>query len=122
MSDEYCWQAVNLDLSHVKTWDGETVVYNERSGQTHLLSLFAALLLTQMSKQREPASSSSLGGQLAAEMELERDAEFEQALAGSLDQFEHLGLTERVPQRTGEAAPVRATEHPPQSTRQLDRL
>lgn len=113
MSDQCCWQAVNPDLSHLKTWDGESVVYVERSGQTHLLSLFAGLLLTQMSQQHAPVSSGTLGEQLAAEMELAWDAEFEQALAASLDQFECLGLIERVPERIREITPERITEHPP---------
>ena len=107
MSDDYCWRVIQRGQLHIRSWDGESIIHDERSGQTHLLSLFATALLTRMSHQNMPVATESLACMLASELALERDAAFEQALAGTLEHFIHLDLIERISERPPECIPAR---------------
>ena len=94
MADIHLWQVAEPPLAHIQSWDDESVLYDPRSGETHLLSLFAAVLLNLMFSQTGVASTEELAQRLSVEIELDRDAQFDQALAESLDQFQALGLIE----------------------------
>ena len=96
MAATHCWRAINRDGLHLRAWDDESVVYDEFSGHTHLLSSFAGESLSQLCGQQAPLSAALIADQLAAELEIERDAGFDQALAACLDAFERLGLVERI--------------------------
>ena len=90
------WRVVNRDGLHFRAWDEECVAYDEFTGHTHLLSSFAGETLSQLCGQQTPLSAAVIADQLAAELEIERDAGFDQALAACLDAFERLGLVERT--------------------------
>ena len=92
----YLWQAVDPSLVHTQSWDDEIVLYDLRSGQTHHLSLFGGALLMLMFRQTGLASGEDWSSQLAAVLELDRDAQFDQTLAESLDQFQALSLIEGI--------------------------
>lgn len=96
MAVRHCWRAINRDGFHLRAWDDESVVYDEFSGHTHLLSSFAGDALSLLCRQQAPLSAELLAEQLAAELEIDRGSEFDQALAASLDEFERLGLVERT--------------------------
>ena len=74
-----------------RQWDGECVLYNDLSGDTHLIGPDALELLLAL--QAGPADSDDLGQRLlAAGMAADDDAE----LATMLDDLERLALVEAV--------------------------
>ena len=94
MADIYLWQVAEPPLAYIQSWDDESVLYDPRTGETHLLSLFAAALLNLMFSQTGAVSTDELGRSLSAAIELDRGAQFDQAMAESLGQFQALGLIE----------------------------
>ena len=93
MTVRHCWQAV--DGLHARVWEDEGVIYDEFSGHTHLVTSFAAATLTQLRQQQAPLPTGYLAAQLAETLALERNEEFDAALAANLNEFERLGLVER---------------------------
>ena len=90
------WRATDNDSLHLKTWDDETVVYDEFSGDTHLLSSFAGEILSRLCQLRDPISAETIAYQLALELAIDRDASFDLALSTCLEEFQRLGMVERV--------------------------
>jgi PqqD family protein of HPr-rel-A system len=62
------WRLARGQRLLYRCWDGECVLYNDLSGDTHLLDEFALALLAQL--QRAPQA----GAQLAAAFGLDPDA------------------------------------------------
>ena len=48
MDSAKTWRAVSASSHHWHQWDGEYLVYNDRSGDTHLLTDIAARLLRRL--------------------------------------------------------------------------
>jgi PqqD family protein of HPr-rel-A system len=69
MSASPIWRLAPGQRLQYRCWDGECVLYNDLSGDTHLLDEFALALLEQL--QRAPQAST----QLAAAFGLDSDAD-----------------------------------------------
>ena len=74
------------------TWQDETVVYNDRSGDTHLLGESATALLTLLRAGR--ASSAALGAALCSAFALTPGDELDADLAQLLEQLRRFGLVD----------------------------
>ena len=68
MSASPIWRLASGQRLQYRCWDGECVLYNDLSGDTHLLDEFALALLEQL--QRAPQAAA----QLAAAFGLDPDA------------------------------------------------
>lgn len=80
-------------------WDEESVLYDSRSGQTHLLTALAAdaiLLLEHTAHDAE-----SLAVAVAKRYALDAPADFAREMADLLKQLNDLGLVERDPRHSG---------------------
>ena len=75
--------------------DEETVVYNDLSGDTHLLSGIAVSLLERL--RQGPADSDMLAGFLASEWELDPDIAPAELAGQLLSELAALSLIEPVP-------------------------
>lgn len=75
--------------------DEETVVYNDLSGDTHLLSGIAASLLERL--RQGPADDDSLAGFLASEWDLDTDMAPAELARHLLSELAALSLIEPVP-------------------------
>lgn len=69
MSSSPTWQLAPGQRLQYRCWDGECVLYNDLSGDTHLLDEFALALLTQLQAAPQDA------GQLAAVFAADADAD-----------------------------------------------
>ena len=79
-----------------RRWDEETVVYDDASGDTHLLDEVTMTLLLRVAAG--PVSDDAVIEQAAATLEIEADAAFAQRARQSLDQLETFGLIDRAEQ------------------------
>ena len=86
------WRLAPGQRLQYRCWDGECVLYNDLSGDTHLLDEFAFALLEQLEAGPQAAA------QLAAAFELDADAPGEGAMLQTvLDDLAALFLIEAVP-------------------------
>ncbi len=77
------WRLIDRDRILWERWPGECIIYNDLSGQTHLLNLSAAAALELLGAEPESAET------LAEKLKVER-AEIERLL----QEFDQLGLIE----------------------------
>jgi len=90
MTSPPIWRLAPGQRLQYRCWDGECVLYNDLSGDTHLLDEFALALLEQLKAGPQAAA------QLAAAFEL--DAQDEDAvLQIVLDDLSALFLVEALP-------------------------
>jgi PqqD family protein of HPr-rel-A system len=75
-----------------RSWGAESIVFNPASGNTHLLKPIAAKILALLREQ--PSSATALSERLAAEMQVESDAEILQRVEIVLRTLDDLGLVE----------------------------
>jgi PqqD family protein of HPr-rel-A system len=75
--------------------DDETVVYNDLSGDTHLLSSIAVSMLERL--RHGPANSNTLAGFLASEWELDADIAPAALTETLLGELAALSLIEPIP-------------------------
>jgi PqqD family protein of HPr-rel-A system len=75
-----------------RQWDGEYIVFNPASGDTHLLNTLAGQTLQCL--ERAPCTLATLTESVASELELDANEELRQQLAKLLVQFETLSLIE----------------------------
>ena len=83
------WRLAPGQRLQYRCWDGECVLYNDLSGDTHLLDEFALALLEQLRAGPQPAA------QLAAAFELARHEDA--VLQTVLDDLAALFLVEALP-------------------------
>ena len=76
-----------------QVWDGEFVVYNTGSGDTHLLDTSAAEVLQSL--ERGSADLSELVAMVAASLEIEPDSKFSDYLEQLLSDLHKLSLIQR---------------------------
>ena len=93
MADERIWRAVQLQW---KSWQDGDVVFNARSGNTHLLTPLAAQVLHKLARQ--PATSFELARGLAADAALESGEDLVKSVEQLLANLDELGLIEPVSQ------------------------
>lgn len=84
------WQLTPGQLLRSRQFDDESVLYNELSGDTHLLGASAMHLLGQL--QQGPVSEASLLAALADALECTRDARFDTDAGAVLAQLAALSL------------------------------
>ncbi len=89
------WRIAPGQTLRLRRWEDECVLYNDLSGDTHLLGAVAASLLDVLGGGA--ASLPELAQALCGELGVEADAELEAALAPLLDQLAHLALIETLP-------------------------
>ena len=77
---------------HWKTWDLEFVVFDEGSGDTHLLDSFAAEVLKVL--EESPGEVSGLARRLVARLDLAPDPDLTERVRELVDRFVALGLVE----------------------------
>lgn len=80
---------------HWAGWDGEHVVFNEHSGQTHLLDGVRAFVLHLLGEA--PRTEVQLLDELHAALGLDAAGEAARVLADVLAGFERHGLIDRCP-------------------------
>ena len=87
------WRLIPGQSLQFRTWDGESVLYNDLSGDTHLLgdSAIHLLLALQASAQEQHALVDSL----CAAFQVERDEEAEHEAASLLAELSALSLIEQ---------------------------
>lgn len=80
---------VNLPLQWER-WEGQSVVFQPDSGQTHYFNPVAAAALREL--QDRPGSADELADRVAARLLLSRNPEFDRRLGEFLIQLYRLGL------------------------------
>jgi PqqD family protein of HPr-rel-A system len=75
-----------------REWDGESVVYNHSTGNTHLLDEFSAMVLRQLIDARGPLAATDLSASLAGDATAEERDRCDAAVAAVLREFDRLGL------------------------------
>ena len=73
-----------------REWDGEFLVYNTASGQTHHLNFLAGETLRSL--EAEPGSVSEVVRRLANQFEIAEDSPPLQMIDSLIRQFDELGL------------------------------
>ena len=86
------WRSVDPLALHWRTWGEEHVVYDDGSGDTHLLDAEAAAVLLRLT--RGPASTDELVTELARELEIEPNQALTSNITITLAMFKRLGLIE----------------------------
>jgi PqqD family protein of HPr-rel-A system len=75
-----------------KTWGGESIVFNESSGNTHLLNATAAKILSIV--QSQPSSAEEISLKIASESEVDADEKILERVDAVLETLDNLGLIE----------------------------
>jgi len=86
------WRLREGQALRMLSTDDESVIYNDHSGDTHLVSAAAASLLQRL--QQSDADTASLLTACAAEWELEADEELDATIRELLTELDSLGLIE----------------------------
>lgn len=86
------WAVNPLTEFHWRCWDGECVLFEARSGQTHLLDAFSATILLIL--ERGLGCDQDLATVVAKEVEVVVDQDFVKTLEQCLNGFLTLGLIE----------------------------
>jgi len=89
-----CWRAAGGNSLHLKFWDGELVVYNELSGDLHILDDSAAHILQAL--QQAPADVLSLAQRFAKEWQCEPSDDLLQEIEMTVSDMHALALVERA--------------------------
>jgi len=76
-------------------WDGEAVVYNDASGDTHHLDALAAEVLERLCTHA--ADVEEVSQAIANAYGLDPDDDLNAAVAGSVERFLKFGLIEPIP-------------------------
>jgi len=85
------WRTANL---LTKSWPDGVVVYNQDSGNTHLLTPIAGQVLKLLAD--EPADAPTVARRLAGQIDLDSDLELDYNVASLLNHLDSLGLIESV--------------------------
>jgi PqqD family protein of HPr-rel-A system len=88
------WQIIPGQDLHYREWDDEFVLYNNLSGDTHLLGISAICLLRAL--QTGPTSDDALTTSLCNSFDMERDGEVEKEVHTLLENLQSLSLIETV--------------------------
>jgi PqqD family protein of HPr-rel-A system len=88
------WQINALVTLHWRDWNGEWVVFDVGSGQTHQMDTLTATVL--MLLETAPASQFELASLTADALAIPNDHSFSSALSGILDGLRAAGLIESL--------------------------
>ena len=86
------WRLTVAEPFPLRCWDGDYVVYNSLSGDTHLLDIVSGHVLTRILES--PARASELRSRVAAFLEVPNDAAVDVQVKEILDALDDLGLIE----------------------------
>jgi PqqD family protein of HPr-rel-A system len=88
------WRLVADQALHFRFWDDEFVVYDNLSGDTHLLGSTAAQILLKL--KQAPSNATTLAESLAPPLNAEKDGEFVAQVEHILTDLDTLALIERA--------------------------
>lgn len=89
------WKLLEPNTLIWKRWDeGEYVIFNPASGDTHLLNSVSADVLTCLGQA--PADAEALARRVASGLGIEADDAFMLAIEGLLAELDELGLVEAI--------------------------
>jgi len=89
------WQLMSDQALQLRCWDDEFVVYNNLSGDTHLLGSAAAQILLKL--QQAPSDAMTLAESLASSLRVEMmDEALAPHIAGLLADLNALALIEQI--------------------------
>ena len=86
------WRLTVAEPFPLRCWEGDYVVYNSLSGDTHLLDIVSGHVLTRILES--PARASELRSRVAAFLEVPNDAAVDVQVKEILDALDDLGLIE----------------------------
>jgi PqqD family protein of HPr-rel-A system len=86
------WKAISRPNLLWRSWDDECVIYNDLTGDTHLLDAASAEALRYL--EREPADEEKLNAQMASSLEAAGEAELREWTGEIIKRFRRLGLIE----------------------------
>lgn len=86
------WSCLLTDVSPIREWDDQFLVFNPLTASTHLISPSAQEVLQTLREASAPLSLPELGGLLAGSAQV--DGAFLTELGTCLQEFEDLGLAE----------------------------
>lgn len=86
------WRIARGQRLRLRAWQDECVVFNDLSGDTHLLGSAAAIVLTAL--QAAPAASAALAATLAARLGLALDEQLREEVDALLDELANFSLIE----------------------------
>ena len=89
------WQIHPAQGLRLRSWEDEAIVYNDLSGDTHLLSAIAVDVLTRL--QAQSVDEAGLAAQCAADWQLPDDADLRTHLHELLMTLQGLSLVEQMP-------------------------
>jgi len=87
------WRAI-ADSSNMHHWGDEYVVYNPRSGDSHLLGYVAGQILVEL--QQAPLDAASLIDRLPVDWQLDADQDLIEQIDALLTDLGALALIERA--------------------------
>jgi PqqD family protein of HPr-rel-A system len=88
------WELAQGSQLHWKCWDDEFVVFDEGSGDTHLLDALAAEVLKAL--EDAPGDVPTLIARVAGRLRIEPDPEIERHIRATMQRFREAGLAERT--------------------------
>jgi PqqD family protein of HPr-rel-A system len=86
------WALAEGSRLHWVFWDDEYVVFDEGSGDTHLLDFLTAEVLKVLEQSRGDVPA--LVGRVAARLDLDPDADLERRIREAIERFREAGLVE----------------------------
>ena len=89
------WRLVPADSLCWREWDGEIVVFNDLTGNTHLLNLIAGLVLRRLAESGAEFSAAELTESIGPSEPVEADIALIEAVEAVLTDFERYGLAAR---------------------------
>ena len=89
------WRLCSGQTLRLLSTTDESVIYNDQSGATHLISMPATRLLQRL--HQAPADTVTLAAFSAVEWDLKNDAELNQTVAFLLAELDEAGLIEACP-------------------------
>lgn len=88
------WRVISSHALHFRSWEGEFVVYNSFSGDTHLLGSAVAHVLLKL--QHAPSDAAILAESLAPLLQTDFDEELVPEIEHLLAHLDSLSLIERT--------------------------
>lgn len=93
-SSDVIWQSASGPAIPARWWDGDCVVYNRLSGDTHVLDVVTGEVLRSVLSGPLPAAD--VRRRLAAFLEVPDDAQIADTVGKILNHLDELGLIEPV--------------------------
>ena len=89
-------QVIPADMVCWREWEGELVVFNDLTGNTHLLNPLAGLVLRRLAESDVARSVAELTESIGQREAIEPDSALVEAIEAVLIDFERFGLAARA--------------------------